>query len=59
MLTDKFLQHHEHDEQDKQDEHNKQNIQDKQNTSVFACGCCIVIIINLAAFLFLYYWRAM
>jgi hypothetical protein len=56
MLTDKFLQHHEHDEQKLPDE----KLQDKQklqNKSVFACGCCAVIIINFAAFLFLYYWR--
>jgi len=60
MLTDKFLQHHEYDEQDKQDVQDKQNTQEKrdmQNKSVFACGFFIVIIINFAAFLFLYYWR--
>ena len=59
MLTDKFLQHHEYDEQDKQDVQDKQDKRDMQNKSVFACGCCIVIIINFAALLFLYYWRAM
>jgi len=59
MLTDKFLQHHEHVEPDKQNVQDKQNKLDKQNKQIFASGCCVVIIINFAAFLFLYYWRTM